>query len=141
MRRHWKMIVVLAAVGALALTATAVASGAGPATLRQGHGGAACGTLMGNPKALKAMQDLRAEHQRDMQAWSDKYGADPGGAEAQAALQALRQEHWNDMRGLFKKLGIKVPEGAGPGGGMMRGSGGCGGACGGAGTGATSGAG
>ena len=64
---------------------------------------------MSNPKALRAMQELRVEHQKDMQAWSAQYGADPSSAEAQAALQKLREEHWNDMRALFKKFGVKVP--------------------------------
>ena len=77
------------------------------------------------------MQELRAEHQKEMQAWAAQYGSDPSSAEAQAALRKLRQEHWNDMQQLFKKLGIKAPATAGPGGGMMRGAGGCGGACGG----------
>ena len=125
MRRHWKMIVIVAVVGVLALAAAAVALGAGPAKWRPGGGGGACGTLMSNPKALRAMQDLRVEHQKDVQAWSDKYGADPGGAEAQSALRALRQAHWNDMRDLFKRFGIAVPSGG------TRGAGACGGACGG----------
>ena len=90
MRRHWKMIVIVAVVGVLALSAAAVALGAGPAKWRPGGGSGACRTLMSNPKALKAMQDLRVEHQEDMQAWSGVYGADPSSAEAQAALQALR---------------------------------------------------
>ena len=64
---------------------------------------------MSNPKAVKAMQELRAEHQKEMQAWTEQYGSDPSSAEAQAALQKLRQEHWNDMRGLFKRFGIKAP--------------------------------
>jgi hypothetical protein len=90
---------------------------------------------MGNPKAAKAMQDLRAEHRQEMQAWRDEYRADPSSAEAQSALRALREEHWNDMRDLFKKLGISIPTGAGPGG-KMRGSGACGAACDGVGRGA-----
>ena len=76
------------------------------------------------------MQELRAEHQKEMQEWDEQYGSDPSSAEAQAALQKLRQEHWSDMQKLFKKLGIKAPATAGPGSGMMRGAGGCGGACG-----------
>jgi hypothetical protein len=88
---------------------------------------------MGNPKAPEAMQELREEHQKEMQAWAAQYGSDRSSAEARAALQKLRQEHWNDMQQLFKKLGIKAPANAGPGGGMMRGAGGCGGACGGSG--------
>jgi hypothetical protein len=84
--------------------------------------------------ALKAMQALRVEHQKDMQGWNAQYGSDPTSAEAQAALQTLRDEHWNDMRGLFKQFGIKAPATVGRGG-MMNGAnaGGCGGACGSAG--------
>ena len=80
------------------------------------------------------MQALRVEHQKDMQAWSARYGSDPTSTEAQAALQTLRDEHWNDMRGLFKESGIEAPATVGPGG-MTGGAraGGCGGACGGAG--------
>jgi hypothetical protein len=125
----------LTAVVVVGLTVVAVAYGAtraGSAT--QGvKGSGACGALMGNPKALKAMEALRVEHQRDMRAWSAQYGSDPSSAEAQGALQKLRDEHWNDMRRLFKQFGIKVPA-VGPGG-MMQGAGvnGCGGACGSAG--------
>ena len=133
MRRHWKTIALVAVVAAVALSVVAVAYGATRTTTRRAAGNGACSALMNNPKALKAMQSLRAEHQKDMQAWNEQYGSDPSSAEAQAALQTLREEHWNDMRELFKKLGIKAPAGAGPGGGMMRGAGGCGGACGGAG--------
>ena len=32
---------------------------------------------MSNPKALDAMQALRAEHQKEMQAWYEQYGSDP----------------------------------------------------------------
>jgi len=134
MKRHWRTIAVVAAVVVIALSVVAVAYGATRAT-RRAAGSAACGALMSNPKAVKEMQSLRAEHRQEMQAWIDKYDADPSSAEAQAALKALRGEHWNAMRDLFKKLGIKVPAGVVPGG-MMRGSGGCGAACGGAGSGA-----
>jgi len=91
-----------------------------------------CRALMNDPKALKAMQALRAEHQKDMRAWWDRYGSDPTSAAAQKALQALRREHRNDMRALLKQFGVTLPEGS-PG--MMGGgwtpprggvSGGCG---------------
>jgi len=135
-RGHWKTIAVVVAVAVVALTLVAVAYGAtrnSGATRRAARSGA-CGALMGNPKALKAMQELRAEHQKDVQAWNAQYGSDPTSGEAQAALQKLREEHWNDMRSLFKQFGIKAPRTVGPGG-MMQGAGvgGCGGACGSAG--------
>lgn len=133
MRGHWKTIIILAVVAAVALSVVAVAYGATRSTTRRAAGNGACGALMSNPKALKAMRELRAEHQKDMQAWNQRYGSDPSSAEAQAALKELRAEHWSDMRDLFKEFGIKAPTSAGPGSGMMRGSGGCGGACGGAG--------
>ena len=136
MRRRWKTIAVLTAVALVALTVVAVAYGAtraGGATQRGTRSGA-CGALMSNPRALKAMQELRLEHQRDMLAWNAQYGSDPTSAEAQAAVQKLREEHWNDMRTLFKQFGITAPATVGPGG-MMQGAGatGCGGACGSAG--------
>jgi hypothetical protein len=134
MKRHWRTIGIVTAVVVIALSVVAVAYGA-TRTTRRAAGNAACGALMSNPKAVKAMQGLRAEHRQEMQAWIDQYGADPSSAEAQAALKALREEHWNDMRDLFKKLGIEAPAGVGPGG-MMGGPGGCGAACGGAGSGA-----
>lgn len=138
MKRHWRTIAIVTAVVVIALSVVAVAYGA-TRTTRRGAGSSACGALTSNPKAVKAMQGLRAEHRQEMQAWIDRYGSDPSSAEAQAARKALREEHWNDMRELFKSLGIKIPAGAGPGG-MMRGSGGCGGACGGAGSGSAAGA-
>ena len=124
------------AVAAIALTVVAVAYGATRTSgaSRRATGNGACGALMSNPKALKTMQELRVEHQKDMQAWNAQYGSDPTSAVAQAALQQLRKEHWNDMRTLFKRFGIKAPTTVGPGGMMQgAGAGGCGGACGNAG--------
>ncbi len=136
MRRHWRTIAIAALVAVVALSVVAVAYGTTRSS-RRAAGNGACGTLMSNPKALKAMQGLRAEHQKEMKAWYDQYGSDPSSAEAQAALQKLREEHWNDMRELFKRLGIDVPSGCRPrrhdGGGG--GCGGAGGGCGGAGSG------
>jgi hypothetical protein len=143
-RKHWKMIVIVAAVAVLGMSVVAVASGAAKVK-NPFRGRAACGQLMSNPKAVAAMQALRVEHRQDMQAWYDTYGADPASADAQAALKALRTEHWNDMKALFKEFGIQVPKGTGPGacggqGGMMGGGGmmgnGGNGPCGGAGGGA-----
>ena len=124
MKKNWKMIAIVAVVAVLGLSVVAVASGA--ATVKNPfRGRAACGQLMSNPKAVAAMQALRDEHRKDMQAWYDQYGADPNSAAAQTALTTLRQEHWNDMKALFKEFGITVPKGAGPGvcsgqGRMMR---------------------
>ncbi len=121
----------LAGVAAIALSVVAVAYGATRTTTPR-SGSAACGVLMSNPKAVKAMRALRAEHQKEMQEWVAQYRSDPSSAEAQSALQKLRQEHWSDMQKLFRKLGIEAPAtGRGPGSGMMRGAGGSwGGACG-----------
>jgi hypothetical protein len=138
-KKHWKMIVIAATVAVVGLSVVAVASGAAKVK-NPFRGKAACGQLMSNPKAVKAMQALRNEHRQEMQSWYDTYGAAPSSDTAQAALKTLREEHWNDMKKLFKELGIEVPEGAGPGicggqGGMMGGGGNgpCGGAGGGAG--------
>jgi hypothetical protein len=135
-KRNWKTVAVVAAVAAIALTVVAVAYGATGAGKGSGRATSrgACGALMSNPKALNAMQALRAKHQAEMQAWNTRYGSDPMSAEAQAALQKLREEQWNDMRKLFGQYGSKAPVTGGPGGvmpGVERG--GCGGACGAAG--------
>lgn len=130
MRGHWKTVLLVGVVAAIALTVVTVAYGATTKqAARRAHRAGACGALMNNPQALKDMQALRAEHQRDIQAWSEQHGSDPSSAEAQAALQKLRQAHWNDMRDLFTKYGIPAPPGAGTGSGAS--SGGCGGSCGG----------
>ena len=144
MRKHWKMIVIAAAVAVLGLSVVAVASGAAKVK-NPFRGRAACGQLMSNPKAVKAMQALRVEHRAEMQKWYDTYGDAPTSAEAQAALKALRTEHWNDMKALFKQFGITGAQGhrswclwrpgRHDGGGGMMGNGGNG-ACGGAGGGA-----
>jgi len=130
-------MVIAVTVAALGLSLVAAAYGATKATRAGKSRGGACATLMNNPQAVKDMQALRAEHQKEMQAWWDRYGNAPNSAGARAALKALRTEHWNDMRELFKKYGITVPSNAGPGGGfgmMGGGNGGCGGGCGGTGT-------
>ena len=125
MKKNWKIIVVLTVVAVVGLSAVAVASGAAKVK-NPFRGRAACGKLMGNPEAVKAMQALRDEHRQEMQAWYGTYGDDPNSAAAKAALKSLRQGHWNDMKALFKEFGIKVPKGVGPGicggrGGMMGG--------------------
>ena len=154
MRKHWKTILIAAVVAVVGLSVVAAAYGAtksGSGKRARSFAGA-CTQLLKNPQAVKDMQALRAEHQKEMQDWSTKYGSDPTSADAQAALKALRAEHWNDMKALFEKYGVKLPANAGPGslGGYgMMGSGGCGGAgcgqagvgCGGLGQGGTTGAG
>ena len=137
MRNRWKTIVIAVMVAAIGLSVVAAAYGA-TKTSRAGKGRAACGALMKNPQAVKDMQVLRAEHQKEMQAWRDQYAGDPSGAEAQAALKALRTEHWNDMKALFEKYGVALPANAGPGvcgggAGMMGGGNGGNGGCGGGG--------
>ena len=112
MRRYWKTVALVAVVVAVALSVVAVAYGTTRSTAKGRAGGnGACGTLMSNPEALKAMQALRADHQKDMRAWYDEYGSDPASVDAQAALQRLREEHRSDMRQLFDKLGVKAPAG------------------------------
>ena len=133
MRRHWKTLAVVAVVAAIALSVVAVAMGATDPQ-PTARAAATCGVLMNDPPAAKAMQDLRVEHQRDMQAWFDTYEADPSSAEAQAALQKLREEHWSDMKALADKLGLAAPQS--PGGSRGTAGVGCGGACGAGGQGA-----
>jgi len=85
------------------------------------------GTMMGGAVTVTDMQAQHAEHQADMQAWFDRYGADPNSATARAALDKLRAEHWSDMRALLKKYGVDpatTPRGSATGGygsGMMGG--------------------
>jgi hypothetical protein len=134
-KKHWRTLAIAAAAAVIGLSVAAVASGAAPVK-DPFRGRAAWSQLMGNPRAVAETQALRAQHRKDMQAWYDKYAADPKSAEAQAALQALRRGHWNEMKALFEKLGIEVPAGAGPGirgagggtvgGGLCGGAGGCG---------------
>jgi hypothetical protein len=140
MRRHWKVIVVLAAIGALGLSVVGVAWGSGTARSHTRLAGA-CRTLMTNPQAVKEMRALRADHQKDMQAWFAQFGSDPKSAAAKTALQKLRQSHWADMKALFEKYGVKVPLGGtgaracGGSSGMMGAGGSCGGGgCGGLGS-------
>lgn len=126
------MIAVVSAAAVLGLSIVAVASGAAKVE-KPFRGRGACTGLTSDPKALAAMQDLRAKHRAEMHAWFEKYGAGRFSAEAQAALKALREEHWNDMRALFERFDITGPGGTGPrscGGGLgaSRRNGGCGGA-------------
>jgi hypothetical protein len=126
-------------IGAVSLVALAAMFGVSRATAATSmHLGSAsaesrgtgCNRLMSDPAAVKAMQPLHAEHVKDMQAWRDRYGADPKSAEAKAAFATMRREHVREMRAAFKKLGIKIPagtcsvgmmDGASSGTGMMGG--------------------
>jgi uncharacterized membrane protein YgcG len=120
------MIAVLVAVVAMGLSVVGVAWGSSAARTHTRRAGA-CRTLMSNPQAVKEMRALRAEHQKDMQAWFSQYGSDPNSAAAKAALQQLRQSHWGDMKTLCDKYGVKVPSGSGSGSGSGVGAGACGG--------------
>ena len=87
MRKRWKTVVTAAAVAVIALSVVAAAYGVTRAT-GTANGRGACAALMSNPQAVKDMQALRIEHQKDMQAWWDTYGSAPNSAAAQAALVA-----------------------------------------------------
>lgn len=133
MRRHWKRLGMVVAIAAVALSIVAVAYGATQSQRRTGAAGAAaCSSLMGNPEAVEAMQGLRAEHLKDVQAWREQYESTSRSAEARAALRNLREEHWSEMQELLKKFGVTAGKRGGAGRGMMGGAG-CGGGCGGSG--------
>jgi hypothetical protein len=111
--RRWK-VWVLVGGAAVTLGLFLFSTGAGAATRKAvprlwGGGVGACRTLSSDPAAVKDMQALRAEHQKEMQAWWQKYGSDPSSTAAQQALQKLRQEHWDDMQQLLKKYGVTAP--------------------------------
>jgi len=129
MRKHWKMIAIVASVAVAGLSVVAVASGA--TTVKNTFSGrGACTALTSNPEALKAMDALRTENLTEMRAWYAKYSADPTSAEAQAAHQKIREAHWSEMRALLEKYNVAIPAGAGPGTGghgMMGGGYGAGG--------------
>ena len=114
MKRHWRLITILAAVAVAGLAVVALASAA---TTAPGSAGArgACAALSDNPEAVAAMAALRADMQEARQAWCEEYGDDRWSDEARAALQQLRATHWDQMRALLEKYDIEVPEGAGPG--------------------------
>ena len=141
MRRHWKLLTILAAAAITGLALVAIASAATPTPKASTAPGAAdargvCGALTDDPEALAELQALRAEKREAWQAWFEQWGDDRRSDEAQAALQELRETYWDKMRALLEKYDIAVPQGAGPctrsgqGGGMMRGGGGCGGCAG-----------
>ncbi len=151
--KGWKLITLAVALGVvLMFAAVTIARGANGGSRggwgmmgggwmmgdRQGQDGdnvGPCGgagaELMSDPAFRADMQKLRDEHRKDMQTWSDKYGADTSSAAAQKALDQLRTEHWNDMRSLFDKYGVELPDtppaGRGGFGAGCGGTGGCGG--------------
>ena len=59
--------------------------------------------LSGDPAAMQAWLQLRADHLKDMQAWHDTYMADLSLAQAQQALHDLWTEHWNDMQSFMQQ--------------------------------------
>jgi hypothetical protein len=76
-------------IGAVALSVVAVAYGATKGeTQRREAEDNACGALMSDPEAFEAMQDLRAEHRQEMQAWSEHYGSDPSSGSESTRLPA-----------------------------------------------------
>jgi hypothetical protein len=59
--------------------------------------------LTGDPAALAAWTQLRADHQKAMQAWYDTYKADLKTTEAQQALHDLWTRNWNDMKAFYEQ--------------------------------------
>jgi hypothetical protein len=57
--------------------------------------------LTGNPGALAAWTQLRADHVAAMQTWYDTYKADMTTPEAQQALHDLWTKNWNDMKAFY----------------------------------------
>ena len=121
-------IVSLTAVLVLAVTATAFAAGGDGLRHRLHGGGGTCAGLMQSGDSSSAMRQLRNEHMNEMQAWFDKYGADPTSPAARDALLAMRKHHSEEMRGLVGRSGGMMNPGAGstdpgttvgPNGGMM----------------------
>lgn len=111
------IILILVALGIVAAVAAVGVTRAGAMTTHHRGataatgGSAGCQRLMQDPKAMQVMHTLHADHQKDIQAWRDKYGANPSSPEAQQALTQLWREHNQEMRAAFEKAGIKVPAG------------------------------
>jgi hypothetical protein len=61
--------------------------------------------LTGNPDALAAWTQLRADHQQAMQTWYDSYRDDLTSPEAQQALHDLWAKLWNDMKAFYEQYG------------------------------------
>ncbi len=113
-------VVLVLSVASVAFAATQDRASAAPTAPPRG---AAAGALQDDPAAAADLQALRSEHQSDMQAWFDKYGAAPTASPAQDALTELRSEHQSDMQALLTKYGVdpSLCSGGGNGGGMMGG--------------------
>ena len=116
MKKNWKMIVIVAVVVVVGLSAAAVAYGA-TKVKNPFRGRAACGQLMSNPKAVAAMQALRASIARRCRRGTTSWQQTPTTPTRRSALKTLRQEHWNDMKALFKEFGIEGAQRA-PGRGL-----------------------
>lgn len=118
--KRWALPSALAAVAAAALFASVTGAWAETTRMHGRTSAVSCTSsrLMHDPAAVKAMQQLHQEHAADMQAWSDRLGADPSTPEAQQALATLRAEHTREMRELLKRFGIKT-KGATCGAGTM----------------------
>lgn len=123
--KTWQLVVLVAALTAGAtLAAVAVAIAVTPdvtgaaagrdrddAWGRRGGGDVGLARLaaVGDSEARAALEELRAEHHREMREWLDTYGDDPGDAEAQAALRDLRQRHRQEARELLGEYGSLCP--------------------------------
>lgn len=108
-RRSWKLAALFAVAAIVSAGAAVVVGGAAAASSHSSHhnGAQASAVSTGTPATARVMQVLYAGHAKDMQAWRDKYAADPTGAEATRALQRLRKEHHQDRIAAFARLGIK----------------------------------
>lgn len=127
-RRHWKVLAIVASVtlAGLAIVAASSTSKASQAAGPLGVRGA-CAVLIDHPQTLQEMQTLRAERLKAWHTRLEKYGGDGQGGPARMALQQVRTEHHSAMPALLAKDGITVPEGAGPARsyGMVLGRGAC----------------
>ena len=61
--------------------------------------------LTGNPDALAAWLQLKADHVAAMQAWYETYKADLTTPAAQQALHDLWTDNWNDMKAFYEQYG------------------------------------
>ena len=100
----------VAVVAAVALSVVAVAYGATRTqTERRAAGNGACGVLMNDPVALDAMQALRAEHQKERQAWYELYGSDPSSAGAQLRFSSCAMSIGTTCAGCSRNSGSRFP--------------------------------
>ena len=131
--KGFRIAIILGVVAAVALVAAIVTAHAGvvrpigpgggewrpPVVAARGSGqsgGPGAGAIgQVNPEALKALEELRDQHVKDMQAWWSKYGQDPMSAAAQKALTQLRNEHRTELQELLKKYDLQLGRGLGYG--------------------------